>query len=237
MAETSSGTPSGGFVVVRPEAESESENNTGSFRVERIVPQQEESTDETSSAAYILDSIEPRQKEPRKRGRKAGVSNAPKLTDLSESLELAKLSLGTLNALAVTMVGPHAAMSEGEKGLLYPPTSRIFRRLPNAAAAKASVFVDPLVIVFGLALWVRRIATLQQEARSRDNRIDAAEFARASGISWDGANGNASPPNASGERNGTATPSSSAPTGGIPTEIINTFGTDLNGGDSVLPVV
>lgn len=57
--------------------------------------------------------------------------------------------------------------------------------MPASSAAKAAVFVDPLVLLFGIAVWANRIISIKSKQRTEANAITAREFAKASGVNWD----------------------------------------------------
>src|SRR5215831_476422 len=98
----------------------------------------------------------------------------PKITDLSpDSLTLANLCLGSTNAFVVMMFGQECGLYDGEKKLLYPSLARVINRMPAASAAKASVFVDPLVLLFGIAVWANRIISIKSKQRTEANAITA----------------------------------------------------------------
>lgn len=181
----------------------------------------------------------------RRRGRppgsknKAAVEKIPQLTD--QGLGLSNLTLGVLNSGVVAMFGPECGLLPGEATVLQPPLARIIARLPAGDAAKAAVFIDPLVLIFGLAVWGRRIILLKQSERARINAITTEEFLRSTGVTSgipqpEPARVSETPPNQF--RNGADTTTSqihqnpsSAVTGGIPTEILQSFSSDdsLNG--------
>ena len=145
------------------------------------------------------------------------LDSIPKLDLSPDSLTLANLCLGSTNAFVVMMFGQECGLFDGEKKLLYPSLARVINRMPAASAGKAAVFVDPIVLLLGLAIWGNRIVSIKGRQRAEANAVTAREFAAASGISWDkqqsaapqagtvtdNRNGNIQPPGSTG--NGTAT--------------------------------
>jgi hypothetical protein len=111
--------------------------------------------------------------------------SAPAVNLSPDSLQLASLALGVTNSAVVVMFGQECGLYDSEKKLLYPSLSRVINRMPASSAAKASVFIDPLVLLFGLAVWVNRIAAIKAKQRTEANAITAREFAAASGVNWD----------------------------------------------------
>lgn len=174
----------------------------------------------------------------KKRGRPKGSTNKakiPTLTEAASSLSLAQMTLGLTNSTVVAMFGPECQLMENEKALLFPPLSRVINRLPAADAAKAAVFVDPLVLLFGLAIWAKRIISLKSEERERANRLEDTERLRSIGIEPNLLQRDV-PPRANSEsppvrdrivpdirQNGGSFTSDSAPTGGIPSQILESF--------------
>lgn len=119
---------------------------------------------------------------------------APPINLSPDSLQLASLALGVTNSAVVVMFGQECGLYDNEKKLLYPSLSRVINRLPASSAAKASVFIDPLVLLFGMAIWVNRIASIKSKERTEANAITAREFATASGVNWDVSRGGGVPP-------------------------------------------
>jgi hypothetical protein len=111
--------------------------------------------------------------------------SAPAINLSPDSLQLASLALGVTNSAVVVMFGQECGLYDNEKKLLYPSLSRVINRMPASSAAKASVFIDPLVLLFGLAVWVNRIAAIKSKERTEANAVTAREFAAASGVNWD----------------------------------------------------
>lgn len=149
------------------------------------------------------------------------VPSAPGVNLSPDSLQLAALALGVTNSAVVVMFGEDCGLYDNEKKLLYPSLSRVINRLPASSASKASVFIDPLVLLLGLAVWVNRIAAIKSKQRTEANAVTAREFANASGINWDAST---APRTAPGqhpivEGNGTAPTPSGDGTGGIVSEI------------------
>jgi hypothetical protein len=111
--------------------------------------------------------------------------SAPAINLSPDSLQLASLALGVTNSAVVVMFGQDCGLYDNEKKLLYPSLSRVINRMPASSAAKASVFIDPLVLLLGLAIWVNRIAAIKAKQRVDANAVTAREFAAASGVNWD----------------------------------------------------
>lgn len=186
-----------------------------------------------------LDSITAINSPPRRRGRPPGSKNKEKVPQLNDQgLGLSTLSLGVLNSGVVAMFGPECGLQAGEQQVLLPPLARIISRLPAGDAAKAAVFIDPLVLIFGLAVWGRRIILIKQAERARVNQITEAEFLRASGMAQPQQpteqRTEVAPPRhgdyPTSSTNGFIEKPNETPTGGIPSQILQSFeSTDING--------
>jgi hypothetical protein len=166
----------------------------------------------------------------------------PKLDLSPDSLTLANLALGSANGFVVMMFGQECALYDGEKKLLYPSLARVINRMPAASAAKASVFIDPIVLLLGLGIWTNRIISIKSKQRTEANTITAREFATASGINWDrnqqsppteGAN---RPPGPTGNGAGTVPPEAKPDTanangvvGKVPDTIADSRDDNING--------
>lgn len=168
----------------------------------------------------------------------------PKITDLSpDSLTLANLCLGSTNAFVVMMFGQECGLYDGEKKLLYPSLARVINRMPVASAARASVFIDPIVLLLGLGIWTNRIVSIKSRQRAEANSITAREFAQASGIHWDRqgqspnqSSDNVSAPGPTGNGAGTVptetpvnTVNANGVVGKVPDAIADTRNDDING--------
>jgi hypothetical protein len=142
------------------------------------------------------------------------------------------------------MFGQDCGLYDSEKKLLYPSLSRVINRMPASGAAKASVFIDPLVLLFGLAVWINRIAAIKSKERADANSVTAREFASASGIHWDASQGSKppveggriEPPGASGngtigavQETGPVTGNANGVVGKVPDVIVNSRDDDITG--------
>ena len=185
----------------------------------------------------------------KRRGRPPGSKNKatiPTIQDAAQTLSLANMMLGITNMGVVSMFGPECQLAENEKQLLYQPLARIVARLPAGDAAKAAVFLDPIMLLFGVAVWTRRIVQIKSAERQRINDIASQEFIRATGIHTGtndaptgvyGSDVSAGiQPEDTSFRNGTvptipenngAISQDQSPTGGIPPQIRNSFPDDL----------
>ena len=177
-------------------------------------------------------------------GQQVNAKLEPPTLDLSkDSLSLANLTLGSVNGFVVMMFGQECQLYDGEKRLLYPSLARVINRMPAASAAKAAVFVDPVVLLLGLAIWGNRIIAIKSKQRTEANAVTAREFAAASGISWDSQRQqapreepNVSAPGQAGNGAGTVYPEASPNTanangvvGKVPDAIIDSGTNDING--------
>lgn len=90
--------------------------------------------------------------------------------------------VGTANFFVVTTFGAPCVLTELEAKLLIPSVQRTLERMPAAAATKAAVILDPLIIATVLVMWGRRIAAIKS-AEARDKyAVKPAEQARANGV-------------------------------------------------------
>lgn len=171
---------------------------------------------------------------------------APSVNLSPDSLQLASLALGVTNSAVVVMFGQECGLYDNEKKLLYPSLSRVINRMPASSAAKASVFIDPLVLLFGLAVWVNRIAAIKSKQRAEANTVTAREFASASGIHWDASAGpkppdesvRVEPPGTPGngtvravQETGPVADNANGVVGKVPDIIIDSTNTDITGGN------
>jgi len=115
--------------------------------------------------------------------------------------------------------------------------------MPAAGAAKAAIFIDPIVLLLGLAIWGNRIVAVKSKQRADANAVTAREFAAASGISWDSQRQqstpeepNTSPPGQARNGTGTAHPEVDVNTanangtiGKVPDAIADSRTDDING--------
>jgi hypothetical protein len=174
--------------------------------------------------------------------------SAPAINLSPDSLQLASLALGVTNSAVVVMFGQECGLYDNEKKLLYPSLSRVINRMPASSAAKASVFIDPLVLLLGLAVWVNRIASIKSKQRTEANAVTAREFAAASGVNWDVSRGdqqqptiepNRSAPGTVGEgttgvvpQTGPNTGNANGVVGKVPDVITDLGNTDITGGNA-----
>lgn len=167
---------------------------------------------------------------PKRRGRPPGSKNKGKVPQLvDQGLPLSALTLGVLNSGVVAMFGPDCGLLPGEQSVLQPPLARIIARLPAGDAAKAAVFIDPLVLIFGLAVWGRRIILLKQAEQAKRATVSESEFLRASGMAQtEPVRPIETSPIQFRNRTTPATDgiveaSNKTPTGGIPSQILQSF--------------
>lgn len=67
--------------------------------------------------------------------------------------------------------------------MLVPSVQRMFERMPAEAAQKASVFIDPAIILTVMVMWGRRIYQVQKAKQIAQYAVDPREAARAAGYS------------------------------------------------------
>ena len=198
MAERAKKKVSGGFKLTESERQA-SDYKAANFNSSQEVPPEGYRYAEEVPSPEIDNLVA----EDAPKQRYEGQQVEPKITDLSpDSLTLANLSLGSANAFVVMMFGSECGLYDGEKKLLYPSLARVINRLPAASAARASVFVDPIVLLLGLGIWANRIISIKSKQRAEANAVTAREFAAASGISWDGTRQANSQPGANVEPSG-----------------------------------
>lgn len=228
----------GGVTILRrpnrQEAKEQEWDSSEEAETEWPTKQQVESEEAFTS---LNDSISVVDSAPKRRGRPPGSKNKGRVPQLTDGgLTLSALALGVVNSGVVSMFGEECKLQPGEKEVLQPPLARIISRLPPGDAAKAAVFIDPLVLIFGLAVWGRRIVLLKTAEKERSTRVSTEEFLRASGISQEPTGRTTEAPSTQ-FRNTPTTPTNGRietpngiPTGGIPTEILRSIEqTDING--------
>ncbi len=75
----------------------------------------------------------------------------------------AELLVSMAEGVAVAMLGDPAALNSGERELIEPSLARILARMTPASIAKVQVFIDPLTLLVGMAMWGNRLAELQAQ--------------------------------------------------------------------------
>lgn len=90
---------------------------------------------------------------PKKRGRRK------KSVSSTDSKAVASLIIDTVDLFATAKLGPNAAFQPTERLLIQPSLEHIITRY-GSAAEKLSAWLDPLLLVGGLALYVTRISQL-----------------------------------------------------------------------------
>lgn len=178
--------------------------------------------------------IEPVQAPPKGRiGRPPGSRNKRAYT-AQEAGVLAPTVVNLANLAAVAWAGPEAVMQAHENALIQPPLERIFARMPAETARKASFVVDPLLIVIGMGMWGARVIQIQAAKKAREKIGTVAEQqerARANGVTgsqYEAPEGEQLPlidhgaPYVNGQAE--PAPATTAPNGGIPDAIRESFG-------------
>lgn len=94
---------------------------------------------------------------------------------------LAPMVVGTMNFCVVTTFGVPCGITELEAKLLIPSMQRTMERMPAAAATKAAVIIDPLVICTVLVMWGKRIINVKQAEAKEKYQTQPFEQARANG--------------------------------------------------------
>lgn len=114
----------------------------------------------------------------------AGVTatKAPKKPAPEAVGSIAPMIVGTANFFVVTTFGGPCGLTELEGKLLIPSVQRTLERMPAAAATKAAVIIDPLVIATVLVMWGRRIAAIKTAEAREKYAVKPAEQARANGV-------------------------------------------------------
>jgi len=95
---------------------------------------------------------------------------------------IAPMIVGTLNFCVATSLGAECGLTHLEAKLLIPSVQRTMERLPAAAASRAAVVIDPLVILTVLVMWAKRIATIKDTQAKERYAVQPAEQARANGV-------------------------------------------------------
>jgi hypothetical protein len=134
----------------------------------------------SQTARDVDHEVEVIQEEPRRRGRKPGVSTRAKPEDVAQA---APLMVVMLNNAVVVWTGPECSMTQQEQGILTPSVARMLARLPRSAASAVSAYTDPFVVLLTLGLWARRIASIQQDKKRAAYYQGPVQEARAGGLS------------------------------------------------------
>lgn len=144
----------GGVTIIRRQEESARGSNQETY--EWLQPETEESGKDIEDSVIVEEPVVKR------RGRPPGTKNREKIPALNDQgIGLADLTIGVSNSAIVALFGAECGLEDNEKVFLKPPLARIIKRLPAGDAAKAAIFLDPLILVFGLAVWARRIYTIK----------------------------------------------------------------------------
>jgi hypothetical protein len=91
--------------------------------------------------------------------------------------------VGTFNFAVVSTFGNNCGISPLEQTFLIPSMQRMLERMPAEAARRASVIIDPLVILTVLVTWGKRISSIKAEEAKEKYQIRPTEAARAAGVS------------------------------------------------------
>lgn len=65
--------------------------------------------------------------------------------------------------LAHSAICPEAALTPAEHAAIVVPLTRILDRMPKSTLNKAASWGDPVILVYGLTLWLIRIEGLRRE--------------------------------------------------------------------------
>lgn len=80
----------------------------------------------------------------------------------TESKQIASTFIDMFNVLAVAQVGPAGEFTAHERDMIEPALQRTLTRLSPSASERASVFLDPVMIIFGLGIWYLRVGPLMR---------------------------------------------------------------------------
>jgi hypothetical protein len=93
----------------------------------------------------------------------------------------APVILGTINLTVTNLFGENCSVSEKELSYMVPAMQRMMERMPAAAAQKAAVWIDPVVLFSCFILWGGRIRAIKAEESRIAYNVTPYEQARANG--------------------------------------------------------
>lgn len=90
-------------------------------------------------------------------------SEKPEKEEKGKGLDAAatKLLLTMVQAMTVAQLGPDAAFTSQERGLIEPPLTRILARMSPSSAKMFSAVADPILLCTGLLMWGTRVFAKQ----------------------------------------------------------------------------
>lgn len=95
---------------------------------------------------------------------------------------IAPMIIGTLNFSVVSTFGADCGLTDLEGKILIPSVQRMMERMPAAAATKAALVLDPLIIVTVFVMWGRRILSVKAAEQRKKYAQEPFEQMRANGI-------------------------------------------------------
>lgn len=107
-------------------------------------------------------------------------TRAPRATGSALS-PAAPVVLGTINLTVTNLFGDNCGVSEKELSYMVPALQRMMERMPAAAASKAAVWIDPVVLFSCFILWGGRIRAIKAEEARIAYGVTPFEQARANG--------------------------------------------------------
>lgn len=181
----------------------------------------------------------------------AGFTTRARKAPSKDAVEsIAPMIVGTANFAVATTWGSDCGLSELEAKLLIPSVQRTMARMPAAAAARAAIVIDPLVILVVILMWAKRIIAIQDLKAREKYAIRPEEMRRANGVAdsvftvppeQQTANAPVDANRAPRAPHRNAQPTSDVPTpdqinptgGGVPQAIRESFTNDNNFGSSI----
>lgn len=91
--------------------------------------------------------------------------------------------VGTFNLFVIESMGEQCGITEMEAKFLIPSVQRTLERMPAAAATRAAIVLDPLIIVGVMVMWFKRITDVKRAETVQKYVTTPQEQARANGVS------------------------------------------------------
>jgi len=104
-----------------------------------------------------------------KRGSRSGPHKTAKQKRAEAQAEaqgISALLLMMLQAIAIQVVGPAAALLPQERQMLNDPLSRILARADKGVMERVQMYADPLMLGMGLLMWGSRLASIVAARRA-----------------------------------------------------------------------
>lgn len=92
--------------------------------------------------------------------------------DRQVGVENAAVILSLLDGLAVSMLGPDAALNDFDRLMIADPLERIMGRLQWETGEAVNRWADPILLVIGLIGWGNRLVTIYQDKRKASREPD-----------------------------------------------------------------